>query len=40
MFDNVYDLIPPSRTFTTIEATHFIQLDLPPRQNILTPWLP
>lgn len=40
MYDNLFELMTPARTFSAIEAADFIHLEIPPRENILTPWLP
>ena len=37
--DNIVDWIMP-RTFSAVNVNEFIQLQIPPRENILTPWLP
>lgn len=39
MSNNIVDWIMP-RTFSAVDVNEFIQLQIPPRENILTPWLP
>ena len=34
------DRMMPPRTFSAVDVSEFIHLKIPPRENILTPWLP
>ena len=37
---NDLDRMMPLRTFSAVDVSEFIHLEIPPRENILTPWLP
>lgn len=37
---NVLDWLAPPRTFSSVDVKDFIHFEIPPRENILTPWLP